>query len=237
MDLVATFIQNQGELMILLTGLMFALIIIVVILITFARDRRLTTKELRHFSKISHGLVRNQGDLSERIAAAQADLSGRLQQSQSGVSERLEKLTQRVGDGLQQQTEKTSQNLKQLGERLAVIDRAQQTITDLSQQMMGLQYILSNKQSRCAFGEIQLQDLVTTTLPPSAFKFQVTLGNSKRVDCLLTLPNPPGPVAIDSKFPPESFQILQGVENDAARHQAERAFRTDVITHIKDIAK
>ena len=69
MDLVATFIQNQGELMILLTGLMFALIIIVIILITLARDRRLTAKELRHISEISHGLVRNQGDLSERIAA------------------------------------------------------------------------------------------------------------------------------------------------------------------------
>ncbi len=220
-----------------LTGLMFALIIIVVILITFARDRRLTTKELRNLSELSHGLVRNQSDLSERIAAAQADLSGRLQQSQSGVSERLEKLSQRVGDGLNQQTEKTSQNLKHLAERLAIIDRAQQTITDLSQQMVGLQDILSNKQSRGAFGEIQLQDLVTTTLPPSAFKFQVTLGNSKRVDCLLTLPNPPGPVAIDSKFPLESFQALQAAENDAARHQAERAFRTDVITHVKDIAK
>ena len=176
MGLVVTFIQNQGEFMILLTALMFALIIIVIIVVTLARDRRLTAKELRHISEISHGLVRNQGDLSERIAAAQADLSGRLQQSQSGVSERLEKLTQRVGDGLQQQTEKTRQNLKQLGERLAVIDRAQQTITDLSQQMVSLQDILSNKQSRGAFGEIQLQDLVTTTLPPSAFKFQVTLG-------------------------------------------------------------
>ena len=98
MDLVATFIQNQGELMILLTGLMFALIIIVIILVTLARDRRLTAKELRHISEISHGLVRNQADLSERISAAQADLSGRLQQSQSGVSERLEKLTQRVGN-------------------------------------------------------------------------------------------------------------------------------------------
>ena len=237
MDLVVTFIQTQDELVMLLTGLIFALIIIVIILITFARDRRLTAKELRHLSELSHGLVRNQSDLSERIATAQADLSGRLQQSQSGVSERLEKLTQRVGDGLHQQSEKTSQNLKQLAERLAIIDRAQQTITDLSQQMVSLQDILSNKQSRGAFGEIQLQDLVTTTLPPSAFKFQVTLGNSKRVDCLLTLPNPPGPVAIDSKFPLENFLALQGAENDAARHQAERAFRTDVITHIKDIEK
>ena len=82
-----------------------------------------------------------------------------------------------------------------------------------------------------------MQDLVTTTLPPSAFKFRVTLGNSKRVDCLLTLPNPPGPDAIDSKFPLESFQALQGAKNDTAWHQAERAFRTDVITHVKDIAK
>ena len=145
MDLVVPFIQSQDELMVLLTGLMFALIIIVIIVITFARDRRVAAKELRHLSELSHGLVRNQ-----------ADLSGRLKQSQSGVSERLEKLTQWVGDGLHQQTEKTSQYLKQLAERLAVIDRARQTITNLSQQMVGLQDILSNKQSRDAFGEIQL---------------------------------------------------------------------------------
>lgn len=118
-----------------------------------------------------------------------------------------------------------------------MIDRAQQTITDLSQQMVGLQDILSNKQSRGAFGEIQLQDLVTATLPPSAYDFQVTLSNGKRADCLLKLPNPPGSIAIDSKFPLESFQALRNAEEEALKKQAGRAFDADLRKHVKDIAE
>ena len=233
---MTTFLHGEQGVIVLMAGLVVILAAVITLVVTSRRDRRKAAKEFLRLTEMSQGLVRHQGELAERMAAAQAELSGRLQQSQSGVSERLDQLSRRVGDGLNKQTEKTGKNLKQLAERLAVIDRAQQTITDLSQQMVSLQDILSNKQSRGAFGEIQLQDLVTTTLPPSAFNFQVTLSNSKRADCLLRLPNPPGPIAIDSKFPLESFQALQVAEDDPARVQASRAFSADVITHVKDIA-
>mgnify|MGYP002725706309 CR=1 FL=1 len=173
----------------------------------------------------------------ERILRAQDTLSGRMQQSESSLNERLEALTKRLGDGLTHQTEKTGEQLKGLHERLAVIDSAQKNITDLSQQMVGLQDILSNKQARGAFGEIQLQDLITATLPPSAYDFQVTLSNGKRADCLLTLPNPPGAIAIDSKFPLESFEKLRNAGDDQAKTQAEREFRDAVRKHVIDIAE
>ncbi len=233
---MTTFLHGEQGVIVLTAGLVVVLAAVITLVVTSRRDRREAAKEILRLTELSQGFVRHQGELAERMAAAQAELSGRLQQSQSGVSERLDQLSRRVGDGLNKQTEKTGKNLKQLAERLAVIDRAQQTITDLSQQMVSLQDILSNKQSRGAFGEIQLQDLVTTTLPPSAFNFQVTLSNNKRADCLLKLPNPPGSIAIDSKFPLESFQALQVAEDDPARVQASRAFSTDVITHVKDIA-
>ena len=89
--------------------------------------------------------------------------------------------------GLVQQTEKTRITLTQLHERLAVIDTAQKNITCLSEQMVSLQNILSNIQARGAFGEIQLRDLVISILPPSAYKFQVTMSNRKRADCVLEL--------------------------------------------------
>ena len=79
------------------------------------------------------------------------------------------------------------------------MDRAQKKITDLSEQMVGLENILANKQARGAFGEIQLHDLVESIMPPGAFAFQATLTNGKRADCLLKLPNPPGPIAIDAR--------------------------------------
>jgi len=171
----------------------------------------------------------------EKLSAMQAELSGRLQQTQSGVNERLDALAKRLGEGLAEQTEKTGDTLKTLHERLAVIDDAQKNITGLSQQMMGLQDILSNKQSRGAFGEIQLHDLVAAILPPSAFTFQHTLSTRARADCLLKLPNPPGSIAIDAKFPLESYNAHQQAAGEAEKVQASRAFSADVVKHVKDI--
>ncbi len=175
------------------------------------------------------------GQLADRLSNAQAGLEGRVQQSQTQVNERLDGLMKRLGDGLSQQTEKTGETLKVLHERLAEIDAAQKNITDLSQQVVGLQDILSNKQARGAFGEIQLNDLVSAALPANAYQLQATLSNSSRVDCLLLLPNPPGPIGIDAKFPLDSYNLYVGAEDKTAKTNAARAFTSDVLKHVKDI--
>ncbi len=177
------------------------------------------------------------GEVAEKLVANQSELGGRLQQTYAGLNERLDGLNKRLGDSFAEQTEKTGESLKDLQSRLAVIDRAQQTITDLSKQVVGLQDILSNKQARGAFGEIQLQDIVTAALPPSAYEFQVTLGNATRVDCLLKLPNPPGSIALDAKFPLESYRALRNAGDETALVQARRAFSADVIRHVKAISE
>ncbi len=184
----------------------------------------------------------------ERLGAQQAELVGRLAQlaesyatSQSQLSrtldERLANVAKRVGDALNDQSTRNQTALGDLKERLAVIDRAQQNIAKLSTQVVGLQDILSNKQARGAFGEIQLNDLVRDHLPPSAYEFQATLSNGRRVDCLLKLPNPPGPIAVDAKFPLESYHALRQATDDKARGLARRAFGTDLLKHVNDIAE
>ena len=127
---------------------------------------------------------------ADNLFRAQAELAGRLsqlndnntrQQAQLAqsineqkvsmlkiVDEKLLEVTKSVGQGLQQSTEKTNQTLHDLRERLAKIDVAQQKISSLSEQVVSLQEVLTNKQARGAFGEIQLNDLVTSILPPSA---------------------------------------------------------------------
>lgn len=182
-------------------------------------------------------LLSHLGDLSERLAAAQANLQGRVEQTQSGFNERLDSLSRRLSDGLSEHGEKTGETLRALHERLAVIDAAQKNISQLSQQVVSLQDILSNKQARGAFGEVQLRDLVTAVLPPGAFAFQVTLSNRSRVDCLLRLPDPPGPIAIDAKFPLESYRALREASDDAQRTRAARQFGADVGKHVRDIAE
>lgn len=181
---------------------------------------------------------------TQTLASHIAQLGGRLTQLAEGqshmarqVEERLDKVSQRMGASLEQSAEKTALTMASLQERLALIDQAQKNITELSGQVVGLQDILANKQARGAFGEIQMADIVTAALPPSAYSFQTTMGNGKRADCLVVLPNPPGPIVVDAKFPLESYSALRNAADDAARAQAERGFRTDVLHHVKAIAE
>ncbi|MEN8197762.1 MAG: DNA recombination protein RmuC, partial [Pseudomonadota bacterium] len=186
-------------------------------------------------------------DAVGRVTVAQSELAGRLSAiaeatstGQSNLAKSLEvrfdAVRQHLGTTLTEQAQKTTESLTQLQTRLAVIDAAQKNITELSGQVVGLQEILSNKQARGAFGEIQMADLVRQTLPPSAFAFQVKLSNDKRADCLIRLPNPPGSIAVDAKFPLESFHALRNAETDEQRVAAERAFRRALLKHVADIA-
>ncbi|MBS0550780.1 MAG: DNA recombination protein RmuC, partial [Proteobacteria bacterium] len=142
-----------------------------------------------------------------------------------------------VNARLSQSEQTTGKIVTDLRERLAKIDEAQKKIGDLSTQVVGLQQILTNKQARGAFGEVQLNDLVQSALPPSAYEFQSTLSTGARVDCLLRLPNPPGSIAIDAKFPLESYHLLRNVAAGDATGlaTAQRAFQVAMRKHIGDI--
>lgn len=197
-------------------------------------------------------------EATERLSQTQAELMGRLGQMADGqvaaqklmgeqlqaqeravtkmVDERLAEVTRRVGENLQRTSDKSAETMVQLHERLAVIDAAQKNITELSAGVVSLQDILSNKQARGAIGQTQMEDLVRNMLPSSAYDFQVTLSNGKRADCIIRLPNPPGLIAVDSKYPHEAFMRLSAAQDDRDRTAAEQAFRGDVIKHIQDIA-
>ncbi len=182
-----------------------------------------------------------------RLAQQQGELIGQLRQlSQSGqqaqadlarhVNERLEAMTKRLGDGLVDSVEKTGAKLGELNERMVRIDEAQKRLVELSGQVTSLQQVLDNKQARGAFGEVQLGNLIRDALPPNAYEEQATLANGKRVDCLIKLPNPPGSIAIDAKFPLESFRALMAAVDEPARVVAARAFTVDVQKHVDDIS-
>lgn len=176
------------------------------------------------------------GDLGGRLAQL-ADAQARLADQLGG---RLQAQERALAEVLQRSGDRTAATLTEVRERLAVIDRAQATITELSAQVVGLQEVLGNKQARGAFGEVQLHDLVTACLPPSAYGFQVTLGNGRRADCLIRLPAPPGPIVVDAKFPLESWHALReahAAADEPARVAAARAFAAAVGKHIKDIAE
>ena len=197
---------------------------------------------------VAMALISAQARLSGRLsqmadaqAAASARLAESLQSQERQLSrhleDRLADLSRRVGESLEKSATQANTSLTDLKERLAVIDSAQKNITELSAQVVSLQDILANKQARGEFGEIQLQDLVTNVLPASAYGFQVTLSNGKRADCLIKLPNPPGSIVVDSKFPLEGYRELRAAGDEPARREAVKRFASDIMGHVRAISE
>ena len=155
------------------------------------------------------------------ISAAQNAIQGRLTALDSRLDENMKGSATVLG-GLQQ--------------RLSVIDEAQKKITDLSGQMVSLKEILSDKQSRGAYGQGNMEAIVRDALPAGIYEFQATLSNRSRPDCLIRLPNSAAAIVIDSKFPLESFSALKAAANDTARREAMARVKSDVLKHVKDIA-
>ncbi|MEP1613121.1 MAG: DNA recombination protein RmuC [Roseobacter sp.] len=171
-----------------------------------------------------------------RLSAVQQQMQERLADNAMRSQRALAEMQEGMKETLHGSSKRTTTSLTQLQERLAAIDKAQDNITKLSGDVLSLQDILSNKQTRGAFGEIQLRDIVSKALPADSYSMQHTLSNGKRADCLIHLPNPPGPIVIDSKFPLEAYEALRAAETDWALKDAVSKMKTAVTKHISDIS-
>jgi DNA recombination protein RmuC len=153
------------------------------------------------------------------------------------MENRLAQVSETMSESLQGNAMRTARSLGDLHARLETIDKAQENIEKLSGNVLSLQDILSNKQTRGAFGEIQLNDIVTRALPSDAYTMQATLSNGKRADCLVHLPQPPGPIVIDAKFPLEAYEALRAARTPAETTEAQRQMRQSVRNHLRAIAE
>lgn len=172
------------------------------------------------------------GTIAEVFGARQAELN-------KAIGERLDGMTSRLGHSITEQTKSTHENLAKLQERLAVIDTAQNNIQSLAGQVVQLQHILSNKQTRGAFGQARMEAIIADGLPHGAYEFQATLSNGSRPDCTIRMPNGAPDLVIDAKFPLESWNAIRTAaeaENSEAQKYASQTFRRDVEVHLKAIA-
>ena len=208
---------------------------------------RAATKSAKVIAPLAHHMsdlgqrVQALGDGQERLAGGLHHVSEAQAQAQANMlklmEQRLAQVQQQMNENLHGTARRTAQSLGDLQQRLATIDKAQENITKLSGDVLSLQDILSNKQTRGAFGEIQLNDIVLNALPSDSYTLQATLSNGRRADCLIHLPNPPGPIVIDSKFPLEGYEALRNAGTDWDLSEARKALRTSVRKHIKDISE
>ncbi|MFQ5509475.1 MAG: DNA recombination protein RmuC [Leptospirillia bacterium] len=175
--------------------------------------------------------------LQESMKLATDTLNQRFDELRKLTDGKLTEISGKVTERLDEGFKKTQATFTDVVKRLTIIDEAQKKIADLSKEMVSLQDILSDKKSRGAFGEVQLNQLVRNALPESAFALQYDLGNGTRADCVLFLPDPTGTVAVDAKFPLENYRrMFDPAMTEPERIAAGRQFKIDVKNHIEAIS-
>ncbi|SIP95431.1 DNA recombination protein RmuC [Rhizobium sp. RU33A] len=182
-------------------------------------------------------LLKAQAEMQGRLATMAEVFGSRQAELNQSISQRLDGMTHRLGTTITEQTKSTHDNLRTLQERLAVIDAAQNNIQSLAKDVVGLQAILSNKQTRGAFGQSRMETIVADGLPMGAYAFQTTLSNGSRPDCTIRMPNNSPPLVVDAKFPLEAWNVIRETENPEQKKAASQQFRRDMEVHIRDISE
>lgn len=177
-----------------------------------------------------------QGEDLARLAATLEAMAAAQDRAAARGEERLRDQERALAARLDAAAARTQETAGAIQQRLAVIDAARANLESLGGQVTSLAAVLGNKQARGALGEVQLRDLLADRLPPGGWRWQATLSNGTRPDALVLLPFPPGPIAVDSKFPLEAWAALQDAATPAARDLARRRVVADVRKHVADIA-
>ncbi len=235
-----TFQWTDPEVLILGGAAFVLALLLLMILRAAGRSATMAAPLMREMAWLSQR-VQQLGDGQERLAGGLHHVSEAQAVSQSAMlqvmEQRLAEVQRHMGESLHGSSTRTARSLGELQQRLETIDKAQANIEKLSGNVLSLQDILSNKQTRGAFGEIQLHDIVQKALPKDAYTMQATLSNNRRADCLVHLPNPPGPIVIDAKFPLEAYEALRRAENPRQVQEAQMQLRGAVRQHIRAISE
>jgi DNA recombination protein RmuC len=234
-----SYAWNAPEILLIAGATLLLAGLLILILRAAGRSASMTAPLMREMGWLGQR-VQALGEGQERLAGGLHHVSENQAVSQTAMlhvmEQRLAEVSRQMGESLHGTSTRTARSLGELQQRLETIDKAQANIEKLSGNVLSLQDILSNKQTRGAFGEIQLHDIVQKALPSDAYTMQATLSNGKRADCLIHLPNPPGPIVVDAKFPLEAYESLRRADSPRAVTEAQAQLRAAVRVHIRAIS-
>jgi DNA recombination protein RmuC len=150
--------------------------------------------------------------LDQKLASIQADNAAKLDQMRLTVDEKLQStLETRLGESFRLVSERLEQVHKGLGE-----------MQNLAAGVGDLKRVLGNVTTRGAWGEVQLENLLTQMLAPGQFERNVSpTGMGERVEFAIKLPGQEAGTVwlpIDAKFPAEAYQrlVVASERGDAA---------------------
>lgn len=173
--------------------------------------------------------------LSSEKEAIKVDLENKQQVIEKLVKQLQDEMKQRQNEIRNLEQDRT----KKFGELSTQIAEHRKLTKELETSTTQLARVLSNNQTRGAWGERIIEDLLTAhgLREGQHYLRQTALGNTGlKPDILLLLPDKRC-VAVDVKFPYAEIQKMTTVENNRDKEVHMRQFKMDLRTKIKKVAE
>ncbi|MBQ9318633.1 MAG: DNA recombination protein RmuC [Bacilli bacterium] len=214
---------------------LLAVIIILIIILLFKRNNNDNLME-----KINRTEINLIKEIAEFRQSFSRDINEDFNSLNDKIDTRLRYISDKVNERLDENFERSNKTFLSVLERLSKIDEAQKKIDHLSNDIISLQGILTDKKTRGIFGEVNLKHIMSNVFGENnekIYKMQYTFDNGVIADCVLFAPEPLGTIAIDSKFPLENYEIMVDKNYDInIREKAEKMFKNDMKKHIDAIS-
>jgi DNA recombination protein RmuC len=197
---------------------------------------------------VSMELFKNQNNLTDKTEKSLKDVretvEKQLRELQQDNSQKLEKMRETVDEKLHDTLEKRlGESFKLVSERLEKVQKGLGEMQTLATGVGDLKKVLTNVKTRGVLGEYQLATIleqimtaeqyaqnVKTKSNSNAFvEFAIKLPGREKSDKAVWLP-------VDSKFPIESYQILQSAYEDGDKALIEAA-QKELVKTVKVFAK
>ena len=176
--------------------------------------------------------------INESISKIKDSVNENLLKFSNNMNHDFNDLSDRLNSNLIQTHKATNEVFNNINERMVRIDEAQKGINELSNEVVSLQKILTDKKSRGTFGEIELYSLLEAAYGTNYDRYQKQyhLPNGSIADAVIFGGETLGFVCVDSKFPLENYRrIYDENASSADKENARKAFKADVKKHIDDI--
>ena len=219
--------------------IIIGLLVLILILVVISLMKNINESNItERLGKLETNMIKEIGDFKDKLSR---DFNDDFLKLNDSIDYRLRFINDKVNERLDQNFEKTNKTFTSVLERLSKIDEAQRKIDILSNDIVSLQSILTDKKTRGVFGEVNLKHILTNVFGEEnnkVYKLQYSFPNGTIADCVVFAPEPIGMLAIDSQFPLEHYQIMVDKRNDVTiRSQAEKLFKLDMKKHIDAISE
>jgi DNA recombination protein RmuC len=132
------------------------------------------------------------------------------------------------------QFQSSAEIIKDVTQKLTNLERTNQQVGDIANELKGLQNVLANPKQRGVLGEFYLEQILQNLLPAGTYELQHKLADGTIVDAVIKLDNKLLP--IDSKFSLENYNRLVEAKTED-RPALEKQFKEDLKKRIDETAK